>query len=247
MFVFTFRKGGLRRLAAVCLCGAAIVGAVAAGIAWNRAQSTPANAAAGLTQQITGSQDLTAFLAGYGVEVDPTSAEVMAVKVPRKWDESFEAFHAVVQQSGLSLEKCKGKQVDKWTVPVPAMCDDAKKTYAVVLVYKNEPKGAYLLEKPSGEVKPLAPIQSGTALTDQEKAAAAGFGAGSTSQSAPPAASAGADTQQPASQVNTDTQQPASQVNTDTQQPASEVTAGQPEEQQAADVLAQDAGAWPTE
>ena len=190
MFVFTFRKGGLRRLAAVCLCGAAIVGAAAAGIAWNRAQSTPANAAAGLTQQITGSQDLTAFLAGYGVEVDPTSAEVMAVKVPRKWDESFEAFHAVVQQSGLSLEKCKGKQVDKWTVPVPAMCDDAKKTYAVVLVYKNEPKGAYLLEKPSGEVKPLAPIQSGTALTDQEKAAAAGFGAGSTSQSAPPAASA---------------------------------------------------------
>lgn len=158
------------------------------------------------------------------------------MKVPRKWDESFEAFHAVVQQSGLSLEKCKGKQVDKWTVPVPAMCDDAKKTYAVVLVYKNEPKGAYLLEKPSGEVKPLAPIQSGTALTDQEKAAAAGFGAGSTSQSAPPAASAGADTQQPASQVNTDTQQPAS-----------EVTAGQPEEQQAADVLAQDAGAWPTE
>lgn len=142
MFVFTFRKGGLRRLAAVCLCGAAIVGAAAAGIAWNRAQSTPANAAAaGLTQQITGSQDLAAFLAGYGVEVDPTSAEVMAVKVPRKWDESFEAFHAVVQQSGLNLEKCKGKQVDKWTVPVPAMCDDAKKTYAVVLVYKNEPKG----------------------------------------------------------------------------------------------------------
>ncbi|MFR9216728.1 MAG: DUF4830 domain-containing protein [Ruthenibacterium sp.] len=237
MFVFTFRKGGLRRLAAVCLCGAAIVGAAAAGIAWNRAQSTPANAAAaGLTQQITGSQDLAAFLAGYGVEVDPTSAEVMAVKVPRKWDESFEAFHAVVQQSGLSLEKCKGKQVDKWTVPVPAMCDDAKKTYAVVLVYKNEPKGAYLLEKPSGEVKPLVSSQSGTALTDQEKAAAAGFGAGSTAQSTPPAASAGADTQQPASQVNTDTQQPAS-----------EVTAQQPEEQQAADVLAQDAGAWPTE
>lgn len=75
----------------------------------------------------------------------------------RKWDESFEAFHAVVQQSGLTLEKCKGKQVDKWTVPVPALCDDTKKTYAVVLVYKNEPQGAYLLEKPSGEVKALAP------------------------------------------------------------------------------------------
>ncbi len=217
MFVFTFRKGGLRRLAAVCLCGAAIVGAAAAGIAWNRAQSTPANAA--LTQQITGSQDIASFLAGYGVEVDPTSAEVMAVKVPRKWDESFEAFHAVVQQSGLTLEKCKGKQVDKWTVPVPALCDDTKKTYAVVLVYKNEPKGAYLLEKPSGEVKPLVPGQSGTALTEEEKAAAAGFGAGiAQSASQPQTAGAG------------------------TEAPASEVAAGQAE-----DVLAQTAGAWPTE
>ena len=217
MFVFTFRKGGLRRLAAVCLCGAAIVGAAAAGIAWNRAQSTPANAA--LTQQITGSQDIASFLAGYGVEVDPTSAEVMAVKVPRKWDESFEAFHAVVQQSGLTLEKCKGKQVDKWTVPVPALCDDTKKTYAVVLVYKNEPKGAYLLEMPSGVVKPLVPGQSGTALTEEEKAAAAGFGAGiAQSASQPQTAGAG------------------------TEAPASEVAAGQAE-----DVLAQDAGAWPTE
>ena len=79
MFVFTFRKGGLRRLAAVCLCGAAIVGAAAAGIAWNRAQSTPANAA--LTQQITGSQDIASFLAGYGVEVDPTSADTLPFSI----------------------------------------------------------------------------------------------------------------------------------------------------------------------
>lgn len=218
MFVFTFRKGGLRRLAAVCLCGAAIVGAAAAGIAWNRAQSTPANAA--LTQQITGSQDIASFLAGYGVEVDPTSAEVMAVKVPRKWDESFEAFHAVVQQSGLTLEKCKGKQVDKWTVPVPAQCDDTKKTYAVVLVYKNEPQGAYLLEKPSGEVKALAPAQSSAALTQQEKEAAALFGTSGAAQSASQPQTAGAGTEAPASEVAAE---------------------------QATDVLAQDAGAWPTE
>lgn len=232
MFVFTFRKGGLRRLAAVCLCGAAIAGAAAAGIAWNKAQSAPANAqVTALAGQITGSQDVATFLAGYGVEVDPTSAEVMAVKVPRKWDESFEAFHAVVQQSGLTLEKCKGKQVDKWTVPVPALCDDTKKTYAVVLVYKNEPQGAYLLEKPSGEVKALVPAQSSAALTQQEQQAAALFGANSTAQSASQPQTAGAGTEAPASQVNTETQQPASEV-------AAE---------QATDVLAQDAGAWPTE
>ena len=110
MFVFTFRKGGLRRLAAVCLCGGSHCGGGGRGHCMEQAQSTPANAA--LTQQITGSQDIASFLAGYGVEVDPTSAEVMAVKVPRKWDESFEAFHAVVQQSGLTLENARAS---RWT------------------------------------------------------------------------------------------------------------------------------------
>ena len=89
---------------------------------------------------------------------------------------------------------------------------------------REEAQGAYLLEKPSGEVKALAPAQSSAALTQQEKEAAALFGTSGAAQSA-----AGENAQAPASQVNT---QPA----------ASEVAAGQAE-----DVLAQTAGAWPTE
>ena len=132
------------------------------------AVDTAAVPTSALNQKINGAEDVKAFLAGYGLEVDPTTAEVTAVKVPRKWDDSFKAFHEVIQKSGLDLKKCKGKEVDKWVVPIPAQSNETVKTYAVVLVYKNEPKGAYLLEKPSGEVKPLTPAQSTSATVDAD-------------------------------------------------------------------------------
>ena len=64
------------------------------------------------------------------------------------------------------------------------------------------------------------PAQSSAALTQQEKEAAALFGTSGAAQSASQPQTAGAGTEAP----------------------ASEVAAGQAE-----DVLAQDAGAWPTE
>lgn len=181
MFVLTLRRGGLKKLAAVAVCGAALA-ACAVGVgALRHTQPGAVDAAAvkpGLTQHIAGAQDLKTFLAGYGVEVDPTAAEVVTVKIPRKWDDNFKAFNDVIRQSGLDLTKCKNKQVDKWTVPVPARSNEQQKMYAVVLVYKNEPKGAYFLQKPSGEVLALSPAAAASApLTQEEIAANAGFGA----------------------------------------------------------------------
>ena len=168
MFVMTLNKGGLKKLAAVGVCALALA-AGALGLRMldkgGEAVDTAAVPTSALNQKINGAEDVKAFLAGYGLEVDPTTAEVTAVKVPRKWDDSFKAFHEVIQKSGLDLKKCKGKEVDKWVVPIPAQSNETVKTYAVVLVYKNEPKGAYLLEKPSGEVKPLTPAQSTSAVS----------------------------------------------------------------------------------
>ena len=111
MFVCTLRKGGLKKLAAVCVCGAALAAvAIGVGKIWQDGDAVDVAAAQpSMAQQITGAQDLQTFLAGYGLEVDPTSAEVTAVKIPRKWDESFQAFHDVVKQSGFELTKCKNK------------------------------------------------------------------------------------------------------------------------------------------
>ena len=189
MFVCTLRKGGLKKLAAVCVCGAVLAAAaVGVGKIWGGGDAVDVAAAQPtLAQQITGAQDLQTFLTGYGLEVDPTSAEVTAVKIPRKWDDSFQAFHDVVKQSGFELTKCKNKEVDKWVVPVPAQSTEDVTTYAVVLVYKNEPTGAYLLQKPSGEVLALTPrAAASAALTEQEIAASADFGAGVEETAAAP-------------------------------------------------------------
>ncbi|MFQ7726524.1 MAG: DUF4830 domain-containing protein [Ruthenibacterium lactatiformans] len=167
MFVCTLRKGGLRKLAVVAVCGVVLAGAaITVGVVRNKGDAVDAAAQGGaLSQQITGAQDVATFLQGYGVEVDPTTAEVSTVTVPRKWDDNFKAFNEVIKESGLDLSRVKNKKVDKWVVLIPAQSTETQKSYGVVLVYKNEAKGAYILQKPSGEVLPLkAAAPTGQAL-----------------------------------------------------------------------------------
>ena len=68
---------------------------------------------------------------------------------------SFAAFNQIVQESGLDLADYKGKTVEKWTVLCPQLSTDDHDTYCVLLVYKAKAVGAYLLQKPSGEVTGL--------------------------------------------------------------------------------------------
>ncbi|MEG2434911.1 MAG: DUF4830 domain-containing protein [Ruthenibacterium sp.] len=193
MFVMTLRKGGLKKVAVVCACGV-VLAASAFGIGTLRhtepVQETAASAAPVLLKtQITSATEMITFLQGYGIAADAAGATVATVTIPRKWDDSFKAFHEVVAQSGLSLQKCKGKKADKWMAVVPALCTDVEKTYAVTLVYKEEAVAAYLLKKPSGEVLPIVQKTAVAApLTEEEIAANAIFGAEGAA-SAPTAAS----------------------------------------------------------
>lgn len=167
MFVMTMNKTTLRRVGAAVVCVAALAAGVL-GLKSMNGEAVETAASPSLSQKITGAQDLQTFLAGYGVEVDPAAAEVSQVKVPRKWDDSFKAFHDVIKQSGLDLSKCKNKTVDKWVVAVPAQSNETTQTYAVVLVYKEEAKAAYFLQKPSGEVLPMTPPAAQTSALTQE-------------------------------------------------------------------------------
>ena len=114
MFVCTLRKGGLRKLAVVAVCGVVLAGAaITVDVVRNKGDAVDAAAQGGaLSQQITGAQDVATFLQGYGVEVDPTTAEVSTVTVPRKWDDNFKAFNEVIKESGLDLSRVKNKKVD---------------------------------------------------------------------------------------------------------------------------------------
>ena len=140
MFMFTVTKPGLRQAGALALCAVCLCGTVAA--------------AAGLSQ-LTVTQDIGIYFNGYGFDADLASAAVDKVKIPKKWDDSFAAFNQIVQESGLDLADYKGKTVEKWTVLCPQLSTGEHDTYCVLLVYKAKAVGAYLLQKPSGEVTGL--------------------------------------------------------------------------------------------
>ena len=75
MFVMTMNKTTLRRLGAAAVCVAALAAGVL-GLKSMSGEAVETAASPGLSQKITGAQDLQTFLAGYGVEVDPATAEV---------------------------------------------------------------------------------------------------------------------------------------------------------------------------
>ena len=152
MFLFTVTKPGLRQAGALALCAVCLAGTVTAAV---RLAGKSVAASATVQTTIENTQDIGTYFTGYGFEVDLSTAAVDKVKIPKKWDDSFTAFNQVVGESGLTLADYKGKTVEKWTVLCPARSDGATDTYCVLLVYKAKPVGAYLLEKPSGEVSGL--------------------------------------------------------------------------------------------
>ena len=227
MFMLTLSKPGLKRLGALAVCGVMLAGAVVGANRWMQREPVAAGAPGpAVVSKIETTQDIGAYFAGRGFEVDLATATVDKVKIPRKWDDSFSAFNEVVRQSGADLTKYKGKTVEKWLALCPARSQGEQKAYAVLLVYKSKPVGAYLLARPGGEVTGLqSAAETALPLTEEELAAAAEFGTGIA-----PAEEAAAPEQ-------------AQQVSAAPEVPAEEAAA--PEE--AAPVAVEDVGAVPVE
>ena len=174
MFLFTVTKPGLRQAGALALCAVCLAGTVTAAV---RLAGKSVAASATVQTTIENTQDIGTYFTGYGFEVDLSTAAVDKVKIPKKWDDSFTAFNQVVGESGLTLADYKGKTVEKWTVLCPARSDGATDTYCVLLssygvllVYRKKAVGAYLLEKPSGEVSGLITATQTAAEAEQQAA-----------------------------------------------------------------------------
>ena len=163
MFLFTVTKPGLRQAGTLALCAVCLCGTVAAAVHFS---GDAVAAAAPVTATVETTQDIGTYFTGYGFETDLSSAAVDKVKIPKKWDDSFTAFNQVVQESGLDLGSYKGKTVEKWTLFCPQLSTGDEDTYCVLLVYKTKPVGAYLLEKPSGEVSGLVTAAKTAAEAD---------------------------------------------------------------------------------
>ena len=174
MFYCTLTKPGLRRAGALALCAVCLCGAVTAAVHFS-GEAVTAGAAADPGIETT--QDIGTYFTGYGFETDLATAAVDKVKIPKKWDDSFAAFNQVIQESDLDLSAYKGKTVEKWTLLCPQLSTGDQDTYCVLLVYKAKAIGAYLLQKPSGEV---------TGLVTAAKAGADAAAAQDPAETAPP-------------------------------------------------------------
>lgn len=152
MFYCTLTKPGLRQAGALALCAVCLCGAVTAAVHFSGGAVT---AGAAADPGIETTQDIGSYFTGYGFETDLATAAVDKVKIPKKWDDSFAAFNQVIQESDHDLSAYKGKTVEKWTLLCPQLSTGDQDTYCVLLVYKAKAIGAYLLQKPSGEVTGL--------------------------------------------------------------------------------------------
>lgn len=164
MFSITINRAGLQRAGALALCGIAI----AAAALTVHFTGGAAQASAPVTTTIESTQDIQAYFLGFGLEVDPAAITADKVKVPRKWDDSFSAFNKVVAQSGQDLTGHKGKTVEKWLAELPALSAGDQTVYGVLLVRNKKAAGAYLLEKPSGNVTGLADVVQSLALQNSQ-------------------------------------------------------------------------------
>lgn len=173
MFVLTMGKNALRRAGAAIVCMACIAGVLAAA---DRLGGGTVTTGASAQARIGSVQEMAEYFTGLGMEVDVTTAAADRVKIPRKWDDSFRAFNGVIAESGLSLEKYKGRKVEKWTLLCPALSGAEGQTYGVLLLYKEKPVGVYLLTQPGGQVTGVESARqtmAGAALQQEEAAAAA--------------------------------------------------------------------------
>ncbi len=149
MFMVTLEKRNLRRVLAVALCGVVLGGL------WylHRQSQNEGQADAGASVvQITTTQDIQTYFIGYGLNIDTTTLSADKVQVPTAWDDSFVAFNEVVAQSGYDLSSQKGETIEKWVANIPENSTGETMQYAVLLLKDSNIVGAYLLEKPSGEV-----------------------------------------------------------------------------------------------
>ncbi len=168
MFMVTLHKSSWRRFFAMLGC-AVVLSGVFLGVN-SLADSARATAAAADGDTVKSADDMANFLLGYGVEVDVSTAQVLQVTIPRKFDESFKAFNEVIQDCGMDLAKYKGKMVEKWVLQSPNRTVEDQTAYAVLLVRNSKVVGGYLLYQPSGEVVSLKKTLDKAALLPQADA-----------------------------------------------------------------------------
>lgn len=91
-----------------------------------------------LAQKLKTNEDRVAYLRSFGWEVEDTPTVEMEVQVPKEFDPSYEAYNALQEKQGLSLEKLKGKRAMLYTYPLASYPGGKEGVTASLLLYRNK-------------------------------------------------------------------------------------------------------------
>lgn len=146
MFIYTVRANTLKFFCVIAL-SVAVLCTIILTIPEYSPVSTKAVAAESAKYNYTKiktNDDIVAFLAQFGWEVDKTPLEEVTIKIPAEFDKVMNSYNELQRSQGLDLTKYRSKEVKRYTYRVTNYPNYDGDVMANVIVYKNRVIGGDL-------------------------------------------------------------------------------------------------------
>ena len=139
MFICTVRANTLKFFGIIAVSLALLCAAVLCVPAYVPA-STKETAAATENiryNKVKTKDDVIAFLAQFGWEVEPEPLEEMKIRIPEEFDKVMKSYNELQRGQGLDLAKYRGKEVTRYTFAVTNYPKYKGTVMANVILYRN--------------------------------------------------------------------------------------------------------------
>ena len=140
MFIYSVRASTIKFFGVICVALAGLIALIAfvpkyvsGGVIMTGAEAKNYS-----YDKIKSADDVAAFLAQFGWEVDRGSMECAEVTIPDEFDKIFAGYNEIQKSQGLDLSKYKKKKMTRYTFVVSNYDGYDGKVYANVLVYRNK-------------------------------------------------------------------------------------------------------------
>ena len=148
MFVYSLRASTVRLLGVVCVALVGLIALVAfvptyvtAGSADTTVGQVSSQSTSVKYDKIKSEQDVVAFLAQFGWQVEGKAIEVREVSVPAEFDKVYAGYNQVQLAQGLDLARYKGKTLTRYTFKITNYEGHDGTVLANVLVWRKKVVG----------------------------------------------------------------------------------------------------------
>ena len=135
MFIYSVRASTIKILGVFLLLGVLLTVLVVTG------QGDSVAAASTATEVdfsgVKTKEDRLAFIRGFGIEVDESSEQESAFRMPDSFDRVVAGYNILQQKQGLDLSKYKNKKVTRYTYKVTNYKDDGE-VFANLFIYRGK-------------------------------------------------------------------------------------------------------------